>query len=121
MTLLVVYTGVVVRVARIETKVEAMWTHVTMLRILVFLVLLLALVTLAWGGEEWPSPERPTWGTEAPPRIWTPEPYRDPRAGDSLLRSPLGVSTGRSLLAPPPIYRPMPFPDQRGRPLNRER
>jgi hypothetical protein len=87
-----------------------------------FLALLLVVVTLAWGGEDRPTAgPSPTWGTDAPPRVWTPDLSRDPRAGDSLLRPPTGDSTGRSLLAPPPVYRPTPYPDQRGRPLMRER
>lgn len=55
------------------------------------------------------------------PRSWAPDPSRAPRAGDSLLRPPTGEATGRFLLAPSPVYRPTPFPDQRGRPLIRER
>lgn len=135
-TVIVLYTGIVwksvpisglmSRLARIETTVEALWGHF-MLRILVSLAVLLvgvlAFVLVAAAGPNYaPSVVGSPPDEPAPmPRVWTPPVYRDPAPGDNLLRSPTGDSTGRNLLAPDPIYRPMPFPDQRGRPLIRER
>lgn len=90
------------------------------MKMLAGVLILLLVPFVAWAGPPYVVGD-PSNESAPPSPIWTPPTYRDSQAGDSLLRSPDGDSTGRSLLAPPPIYRPVPYPDQRGRPLMRER
>ena len=88
----------------------------------VFLVVLAFVVLMpivAWAGHSARHPrERPDYageGYRGPNDYRTPTPY--PQAGESLLRPYGGDSTGRNLLAPTPVWRPLYPSTQPGRGL----
>lgn len=68
-------------------------------------------------GSTYSPPPRPTYQ----PPTYQPRPWREPQAGDSLLRPPTGDSRGRPLLGDEPRWQPVPGRSDRGRPLHEER